>query len=148
MKLLFAVVIGALFGGATYMLLQRNAMRVILGIILLMQAVSLLLFTRAEVRQDATPIITEQDSEASLPDVAITGIPGQGPTGAGVPSLQPTPPPLPTPIVQVDPLPQALVLLIMMAGFAFTIGILVLVYRLYQTVGSGDLDAMTTMDKR
>ena len=45
-----------------------------------------------------------------------------------------------------DPLPQALILTAIVIGFGVQAFALVLIKRVYQTVGSDDVDAMTTTD--
>ncbi|MBI5446031.1 MAG: Na+/H+ antiporter subunit C [Deltaproteobacteria bacterium] len=51
------------------------------------------------------------------------------------------------PLVPVaDPLPQALILTAIVIGFGVQAFTLVLIKRVYQTVGSDDLDVMTTTD--
>lgn len=45
-----------------------------------------------------------------------------------------------------DPLPQALILTAIVIGFAVQAFALVLIKRVYQTVGTDDLDVMTTTD--
>jgi multicomponent Na+:H+ antiporter subunit C len=60
MELLLALTIGTLYGGALYLLVQREVVRVILGIALLSQAVNLLIFTAGGLREGAVPFIAER----------------------------------------------------------------------------------------
>lgn len=129
-----ALVVGSLFAGATYMLLRRNIVRLLLGIVLLLHSVSLLLFTMTDVRRGVPPIIVEEALAATTP-----GVPGTASrTGQAQPILGAS--------GQADPLPQVLILLSSMVGFALLLCLLVLVYRIYQTVGSDDLDGLAHMD--
>lgn len=64
------------------------------------------------------------------------GRPPYVPVGA----LEPLPP-------VADPLPQALILTAIVIGFGVQAFALVLIKRVYQTVGSDDVDEMTTTDR-
>lgn len=74
MIILLAIAIGALFAGATYLVLRRSVVKLILGLILLSHGVNLLIFTMGDgVRRGAPPLI-----DAS----------GQPPAGAADPLVQ------------------------------------------------------------
>lgn len=64
---------------------------------------------------------------------------------AGRPPYVPTGSLVPLPPV-ADPLPQALILTAIVIGFGVQAFALVLIKRVYQTVGSDDVDKMTTTD--
>lgn len=53
------IVIGILFGCGCYLVMRRNIVRVLLGIMLLSQAANLLIFTGAGLTRDIPPIIPD-----------------------------------------------------------------------------------------
>lgn len=57
MELLLAITIGTIYAAAFYMLLRRSVARVVLGVALLSQAVNLLVFVAAGLREGAVPFI-------------------------------------------------------------------------------------------
>jgi multicomponent Na+:H+ antiporter subunit C len=58
MIILLAVAIGSLFGGATYLMLRRSVVKLILGLIMLSHGVNLLIFTMGDgVRRGAPPLV-------------------------------------------------------------------------------------------
>jgi len=57
MEFLLAITIGTLYAASFYLLLRRGVVRVVLGIALLSQAVNLLVFTAAGLREGAVPFI-------------------------------------------------------------------------------------------
>ena len=59
MELLLALTIGTLYGASLYLLVQREVVRVVLGIALLSQAVNLLIFTAGGLREAGAPFIAE-----------------------------------------------------------------------------------------
>ncbi|MEM7132610.1 MAG: NADH-quinone oxidoreductase subunit K [Chloroflexota bacterium] len=116
-----AVVVGVLFATGTYLILQRRAIRLILGLALLTHGVNLLLFSSGGLGRGQPPII---DKDAFTPD----GI-GQF----------------------VDPLPQALILTAIVISFGVTAFTVVLVNRrnaLAETIApeSSDLPSSKATD--
>lgn len=95
--LLHAAVVGMLFGTGTYMLLQRSAIRLILGLSLLTHGVNLLLFGTSGLRNGQPPIIADKKTFAG----EISAF--------------------------VDPLPQALILTAIVISFGVTAFLVVLV---------------------
>lgn len=69
MTILLAVAIGSLFAGATYLLLRRSVVKLILGLVLLSHAVNMLIFVQGDgVRRGAPPIL---NADGTVPaDVA------------------------------------------------------------------------------
>ncbi|MGD8726343.1 MAG: Na+/H+ antiporter subunit C [Gemmatimonadales bacterium] len=59
MEALLALVVGALTAAAVYSLLQRHLLRVVLGIVLLGNAVNLLILAAGRVRSTTPPIVPE-----------------------------------------------------------------------------------------
>ncbi|PMP84212.1 MAG: cation:proton antiporter [Chloroflexus aggregans] len=58
MIILLAIAIGSLFGGATYLMLRRSVVKLILGLIMLSHGVNLLIFTMGDgVRRGAPPMV-------------------------------------------------------------------------------------------
>lgn len=58
MIILLAIAIGSLFAGATYLMLRRSVVKLILGLILLSHGVNLLIFTMGDgVRRGAPPLV-------------------------------------------------------------------------------------------
>ena len=64
-----ALVIGALFAGGVYLVMQRNLLRFVFGLILLSSAVNLLVFTSGRVTRGAPPLVPE-GAIAPVGDVA------------------------------------------------------------------------------
>ncbi|MEF3273154.1 MAG: NADH-quinone oxidoreductase subunit K [Chloroflexus sp.] len=74
MIILLAIAIGSLFAGATYLVLRRSVVKLILGLIMLSHGVNLLIFTMGDgVRRGAPPLVDPQ---------------GQPPAGAADPLVQ------------------------------------------------------------
>jgi multicomponent Na+:H+ antiporter subunit C len=64
MENLLAVIIGVLFGGATFMLLRRSMVKIIIGLALLAHGANLLLFTIGKIqREAAAPIIDASSAQ-------------------------------------------------------------------------------------
>jgi multicomponent Na+:H+ antiporter subunit C len=97
--LLMALVVGVLFGGGTYLLLQRSPIRLILGLALLSHGVNLLLFSGGKLKRGLPPIILDKTTFSG----EISSF--------------------------VDPLPQALILTAIVISFGVTAFIVVLVNR-------------------
>lgn len=57
MTLLMAITIGVLYAAAFYMMMRRNIVKLIFGLLLLSHAANLLIFTAGGLRRDATVII-------------------------------------------------------------------------------------------
>jgi multicomponent Na+:H+ antiporter subunit C len=124
MTLLMSLVVGVLFAGATYFLLRRSVVKVLLGMVLLSHAVGLLIFTAGGLHRGAPPI--DADDAADTTSLLLRG-------GATMPA---------------DPLPQAMGILTALAGLVFLVVVLALVARAYQAVGSEDMDDLTPHESR
>ncbi|MCB0063845.1 MAG: NADH-quinone oxidoreductase subunit K [Caldilineaceae bacterium] len=96
LPLIHAVVVGMLLATGTYMLLQRSAIRLILGLGLLTHGVNLLLFSTGGLQRGIPPIV--EDKAAFQGDISAF----------------------------VDPLPQALILTAIVISFGVTAFIVVL----------------------
>jgi multicomponent Na+:H+ antiporter subunit C len=57
METLFAILIGMFFAGAVYLMLSKYTVRILLGVVLLGNAVNLLLFTAGRLTREVPPII-------------------------------------------------------------------------------------------
>ncbi len=116
MVLVMVFVIGVLFAGATYLILRRSVVKLILGLMLLSHGVNLMIFVVGGIRRGKPPIlgVTEQ----LTPDRTTLA----------------------------DPLPQALILTAIVISFGITAFVLALAYRADQAIGTDDLDKMTTTD--
>ena len=57
MELLFVILIGVFFAAAVYLMLSKFLVRVLLGVVLLGNAVNLLLFTNGRILREVPPII-------------------------------------------------------------------------------------------
>ena len=69
MELLFAAVVGGLYAAGVYLLLQRNVVKIILGLALLGHGANLLIFTAGGLTRARAPIIAEGALSAP-PDTA------------------------------------------------------------------------------
>jgi multicomponent Na+:H+ antiporter subunit C len=114
MTLLLAILVGVLFGAGVYLVLKRNLVRVIFGLILISNAVNLTIFLSGRVGRLAPPIA---ELGALAPDGTLLE-------------------------TVANPLPQALVLTAIVIGFGLIAFTLVLGYRSYATLGSVDTEAI------
>ena len=97
--LLAAVVAGFLFGTGTYLVLNREPIKLIVGLSLISYGVNILLFTASTLRGGIPPIIQDKESFVGV----ITPF--------------------------VDPMPQALILTAIVISFGITAFLLVLINR-------------------
>lgn len=67
MENLLPIAIGILFGCGCYLVMRRNIVRVLLGIMLFSQAANLLIFTGAGLTPYRTPIIAEDATTLEAP---------------------------------------------------------------------------------
>lgn len=74
MIILLAIAIGTLFGGATYLMLRRSVVKLILGLIMLSHGVNLLIFTMGDGVRRGAPALLDAN--------------GQPPAGAADPLVQ------------------------------------------------------------
>lgn len=61
MELVFAIVIGGLYGAGLYLLMRRSLVKLVIGLVLLSQAANLLIFTAAGIRSSNAPLVREGD---------------------------------------------------------------------------------------
>lgn len=116
MNLFSALVVAVVFGAGTYLLLQRDLTRIVVGIILISNSAALFIVASGLLRGEA-PIYPLQE---------------EGLTGAGV----------------ADPLVQAMALTALIIGFAVAALILAIVYRLYASEGTMDLEEIAESEFR
>ncbi len=67
MPVVFALVIGSLFAGGLYMMLRRNLVKVIIGLLLLGHAVNLLIFTLGRPVRGLPPLIPAGEENLLTP---------------------------------------------------------------------------------
>ena len=106
-----ALVIAVVFASGTFLLLQRDLTRVVVGIILVSNS-SVLFIISAGLRRGAAPILPLGDEGAS------------------------------------DPLVQAMALTALVIGFGVAALLLAMVYRLYTTHGTVDLEEIAAAEMR
>ncbi|HUF28848.1 MAG TPA: Na+/H+ antiporter subunit C [Gemmatimonadaceae bacterium] len=59
MEPVFAIVVGALFTASTYLMLQRNVLKIVFGLVLLSNAANLLIFTMGRLTPVRPPLVPE-----------------------------------------------------------------------------------------
>lgn len=64
---LLCVVVGGVFSAGVYLLLQRNAVRLLLGLVLIGQAVNLLIFTAGGLTRGHPPLIPPGETSLAEP---------------------------------------------------------------------------------
>lgn len=80
MELLYAIVVGVLFGVSAYLLMHRELLRVVVGIVLLTHAANLLLFLAGDVRWTEMPLfpldpeVTRQEANPLIQALILTSI--------------------------------------------------------------------------
>jgi len=58
-ELELAIVVGVLFGGGVYMILRRNIVKIVIGLMLMSHAANLVIFTSAGLTRGTPPLIPE-----------------------------------------------------------------------------------------
>ncbi len=114
MEILLAFLVGGLYSAGLYLMLGRSISKLIVGLVLIGQAASLLIFTAGLLTRARPPIIPEGALQVEAPFA--------------------------------DPIPQALILTAIVIGFGVLAFALVLAHRVFQSVGTYDLDEMTATD--
>jgi multicomponent Na+:H+ antiporter subunit C len=118
MEVFLAVASGVMFAASFYLMLRRNLLRFIIGLIIMGNAVNLLIFTMGRLTRGEPPVIPK----------------GMETMPAGVP--------------YANPLPQALILTAIVISFGLLAFTLVLVYRNYassHSLQADDLNAAEPM---
>ncbi|MBN2548886.1 MAG: Na+/H+ antiporter subunit C [Anaerolineales bacterium] len=67
MKVILAIVIGALFAGGLYMMLRRNLVKILIGLLLLGHAVNLFVFTLGRLVRGIPPLIPNGETVLTPP---------------------------------------------------------------------------------
>jgi multicomponent Na+:H+ antiporter subunit C len=62
MEALLAIVIGVLFSTAVYLMMQHNLVRIVIGVIILSNAVNLLIFTLGRLTRASAPLIPSNET--------------------------------------------------------------------------------------
>lgn len=73
MELIVAITIGVLFAAAAFLLLRRSVVRMILGIVVLSQAVNLLILTASGLKTGAAPFVA--DGQTGLAETSADPLP-------------------------------------------------------------------------
>lgn len=118
MELLAALLIGLLLGVGTYLLLERNMIRIVLGTMLITYGTNLMLLTSGRLKTGRAPLLSGSDIQTAA----------EGGGGIVVDGIS-----------YVDPVPQALILTAIVIGLATTAFSFVLAYRTVQEYGTDDL---------
>ena len=114
MQIELAIIVGMLFAAGIYMILRRNLIKLIIGLVLISHAANLMILTAAGVQRGNPPLI---DKGELLPNAPFA-----------------------------DPLPQALILTAIVISFGVTAFTVVLFQRVYQSLGTDDVDEMRSTD--
>ncbi|HET7410765.1 MAG TPA: Na+/H+ antiporter subunit C [Paracoccaceae bacterium] len=67
MEAAFSVLVGVFFAVAVYLLLSKHTIRILLGIVILGNAVNLLIFTAGRLRREVPPIIPTELMTPEIP---------------------------------------------------------------------------------
>lgn len=121
MELVAALVIGLLLGVGTYLLMERNMIRIVLGTMLINYGTNFMLLTSGRLKTGRAPILGGSEVQGAA----------EGAGGILVDGIS-----------YVDPVPQALILTSIVIGLATTAFAFVLAYRTVQECGSDDLLAL------
>lgn len=114
MQIELAIIVGMLFSVGVYMILRRNLIKLIIGLVFISHAANLMIFTAAGIQRGNPPLI---DEGQKLPLAPFA-----------------------------DPLPQALILTAIVISFGVTAFTVVLFQRVYQSLGTDDVDEMRATD--
>lgn len=66
MLLMTAILIGALFGAAIYLMLRRSIIDLVLGLVLLSHGANLLVFTSGGFQRDNPPLVAEMKEQSGV----------------------------------------------------------------------------------
>ncbi len=152
MIILMAVLVGVLCAGGVYLLLRRQMIPVLLGLLLVSYSLMLLLFATGGVHRGRVPVLPPAD-EAAEPPAAPGDLPDL-PDLQDVPSADGENPwyadelQADVPLIGVDPVPQVLVLLVLVGGFSILLVIIALAQRTHQVAGRSDMDDVVLPDSR
>jgi multicomponent Na+:H+ antiporter subunit C len=119
-NLVLAIVVGGLYAAGLYLMVRRSIVKLILGLVLLGHASNLLIFA-------AGANLAGEHGQRGAPPLVHQGQDALTPPFA-------------------DPLPQALILTAIVIGFGVLAFALVMVHKVYQAVGTDDLDRMRATD--
>ena len=120
MELVLALLIGVLTTASVWLMLSRNLVRFLFGLVLIGNVANLSIFTVGGLVAEAPPFVVDGV-------VATVGAAGAGATATGD---------------VANPLPQALVLTAIVIGFGLVSFMLVLALRAWRTLGTVDVDEM------
>lgn len=67
MKIIFAIMIGALYAAAVYMILRRSLVKILIGIAIISQATNMLIFVSAGLVRGVSPVITAGETALQQP---------------------------------------------------------------------------------
>jgi len=66
MEILLAFVVGTLIAASIYLMLKKNLVRVVIGVLILSNAINLLIFTMGRLTRGAPPLIASDASVAAI----------------------------------------------------------------------------------
>jgi multicomponent Na+:H+ antiporter subunit C len=66
MEILLAFVVGTLIAASIYLMLKKNLVRVVIGVLILSNAINLLIFTMGRLTRGAPPLIASDASVAAV----------------------------------------------------------------------------------
>lgn len=119
MELFLALGTGLVFAAALLSLLRRNFLRIVIGFMLISNAINLVIFTVGRLTRGAPPIIHGGHGD------------GHGAHDAAAHAIE-----------AANPLPQALILTAIVISFGITAFTFSLAYRVHKTMGNLDTDAL------
>lgn len=67
MEYVMALLVGGLFAGGIYMMLRGELIRIVIGLVLLANAVNLVMFTMGRLTRGASPVIAAGESTLEMP---------------------------------------------------------------------------------
>lgn len=67
MEALLSIIVGLLFSASIFMLLQRNLIKLVIGLSLLSNSANLLIFTAGRITRGTPPLIPTHDGQISVP---------------------------------------------------------------------------------
>ena len=123
MELVLALLIGTLTAASVWLMLSRNLVRFLFGLVLIGNVANLSIFTVGGLTAEAPPFVVD----GVVATVSVAGADAMPSTASGE---------------VANPLPQALVLTAIVIGFGLTSFMLVLALRAWRTLGTVDVDEM------
>ena len=131
METVLCAVVGVFFTAGIYLLLSRHLVRVLLGVVILGNAVNLVIFTAGRLTTAAPPVLSSDGS--GKPEAAHSAEATRRAAGALADQVA---------AASANPLPQALILTAIVISFSIFAFLLVLTFRAYQVLGTDNMNEM------